>query len=101
MRTVGKTLDRDRLLEDAREMLAGTHDIEQVLLFIRSGGFGMLDSIKAIMVLSGVSLGEAKRLVHTSPVWADRRAEHDALHRALDAVAQADADHRADRDPID
>jgi hypothetical protein len=86
VRTVGKTIDRDRLLADARDLLDDEHDLEQALRFLRAGGFGMLDSIKAIMELTGVPLGEAKRLVHTSAAWADQRAEHDALHRALAEV---------------
>jgi hypothetical protein len=92
-------LDRERLLADARELLDDEHDVEQVLRFLRAGGFGMTDSIKATMALIGAPLGEAKRLVHTSAAWADRRAEHDAFHSALVEAADDPARRRdaADR----
>jgi ribosomal protein L7/L12 len=96
VRTVGKTIDRDRLLADARELLDDEHDIEQVLRFLRAAGFGMIDSIKATMALTGVPLGEAKRLVHTSAAWADRRAEHDALHRAVAEAVENESGRDAD-----
>jgi hypothetical protein len=41
----------------------------------------------------GMSLGEAKRVVHLSPAWADRREQDDPLHEALSRRVAA-AQHR-------
>jgi hypothetical protein len=75
--------DTDRLLIDIENRFDEGNSIEEVLRYLRSNGFSVLDSIKVTMRLTGVSLAEAKQVVHTSEAWSDRRAMHDAFHRGL------------------
>ncbi len=40
----------------------------------------MIQSIKIVRELQGISLEDAKEVVHSSNAWADLRASHDRLH---------------------
>lgn len=60
--------------------------LEEVLQFLRERDYYMIPSIKAVRYLYGVSLREAKQLVHTSQTWSDERPNLDAFH---DSVEQA------------
>jgi ribosomal protein L7/L12 len=55
-------------------------DWERVLAQLRAEGFSPVESIKITRAVLRVSLGEAKRLVHMSRAWADRRADFEQLH---------------------
>lgn len=72
-----------RLLIDIENRFDEGNSIADVLRSLRSNGFSVLDAIKVMMRLTGVSLAEAKQVVHTSEVWSDRRAMHDAFHHGL------------------
>lgn len=57
---------------------------DTVLEELRKEGFSQAESIKATVERLGVPLGEAKRIVHLSEVWADVRPANDRLHQSLD-----------------
>ncbi|MEV6243912.1 hypothetical protein [Lentzea sp. NPDC051838] len=52
-------------------------DLDEMLADLRQRGLSKIASINALRE-AGFGLGEAKRIVHESPVWADRRAGDDA-----------------------
>jgi ribosomal protein L7/L12 len=78
----------ERVLAEARLRYAGGEGLDATIMFMRSEGFWIIPCIKAVRTLLGVSLGEAKDLVHLSPAFADLREAHDAFHemaaRSLD-----------------
>jgi hypothetical protein len=65
-------------------------DIEDAITFLRLHGSSIIDTIKFLKAERSLSLDEAKRRVHTSPAWADLRADHDRLHDVIEAAAQDD-----------
>ncbi|QQS24209.1 MAG: hypothetical protein IPM43_12450 [Actinomycetota bacterium] len=71
--TNSSTIDRD--------------DWNAVLSQLRADGFSPVDSIKVTRAVLHVSLGEAKAIVHDSPVWADARSAFDDVHDAAEAAA--------------
>lgn len=87
--------NRDILLVRAEGLLAEGHEMQEVLRFVPANGCTIVESIKATMQLTGVSLGNAKQLVHTSEDWNDLRASHDAFHHALIEHVEA-----IDREPV-
>ncbi|PWK81112.1 hypothetical protein C8D88_11921 [Lentzea atacamensis] len=46
---------------------------------LRQRGLRKIDCIRVVQAAIGLSHGEAKRLVHHSPVWADRREADEAV----------------------
>lgn len=59
-----------------------------VLQRLRADGFSPVESIKVTRAVLGVDLGEAKSIVHLSPVWTDALASFDAVHDVAEAVAR-------------
>jgi hypothetical protein len=47
--------------------------VEDVLGRLRAEGFAPLDAVGALRAVSGMSLGEADRVVIESETWADQR----------------------------
>lgn len=73
----------------ASELLRDFGVWDTVLEQLRAEGFSQSQSIKATVERLGVSLAEAKRVVHLSGAWADVRAENDRFHQALDETASS------------
>ena len=73
----------------AGDLLTDLHLWDTVLEQLREEGFSQAQSIKATVERLGVSLAEAKRIVHASAAWADVRSENDSFHQALDEAATA------------
>lgn len=59
---------------------AGPND---VITYLHSEGINMIDSMKALRELYGLSLGEAKSLVTAHPAWDDEVSNADVLHKEL------------------
>ncbi|WP_410596618.1 hypothetical protein [Amycolatopsis sp. lyj-23] len=74
----------ERLVAEARTALAAGSGLDEVLARLRRDGFSPVDSIRAVRVLTGASLAEAKETVHVSPAWADVREPTDEFHRQLE-----------------
>jgi hypothetical protein len=68
-------------------MLAGGRSMEEILDLLRHRGLTKLDCVLVVHGATGASMGQAKRVVHNSPTWADRREQdeqtEDAFLRAL------------------
>jgi hypothetical protein len=64
-------------------------DVEVLLGWLRTQSCSVVESIRVLMLCQGLSLAEAKRRVHTSAAWSDRRAEHDKFHEELEQMARA------------
>jgi hypothetical protein len=73
---------RDEFVELARARLAAGSPYDDVLDWLRQSGLEKFDSI-LIIEETGMPYGEAKLLVHDSPVWADRRESDDRLEEQL------------------
>jgi hypothetical protein len=57
--------------------------LEASIDYMRRSGFSPIDCIRAVMVLCGMPLAEAKEIVHNSDCWADMRPAHEQLQRNL------------------
>jgi ribosomal protein L7/L12 len=69
--------------DNAARIWAETNDYDSVVRHLRDKGYGKLDSIKAIREICGVTLGESKRKVELSEVWADTLDGSNQLHDAF------------------
>jgi hypothetical protein len=77
-------------MSDPRSTSASVIDQERwnaVLGQLRSDGFSPAESIKITRAVLHVSLGDAKRIVHQSPAWADVRGHFEHVHDAVEAAA--------------
>jgi ribosomal protein L7/L12 len=72
-----------RVIDAARTAFAKTGRISDAIAVLRESGCSPIESIKAVMDISGVDLKTAKSIVHYSTAYADQRAEHEAFHQAL------------------
>ena len=80
MRTMpARSIDPELEAEIAR-MLHEGDDQSRVVHVMRLRGLDKVESMKMLRDHAGISLAEAKRQVHLSPAWSDRRASDDALH---------------------
>jgi len=79
----------EAVLETAGRMLSDGYAVENILALLREHGLSKTASIKALMDLQGLTLAEAKRVVHLSPTWQDVYKRDEALHDVLaEAVEQ-------------
>jgi ribosomal protein L7/L12 len=58
-------------------------DLAEAIAFLRGEGFSKVGSIGVLAEHRGVSLSEAKVLVHTSEAWIDVRERDDRFHDEL------------------
>ncbi len=63
----------DQFVELARTRLAAGATHDELLGELRRDGLEKIDCIRVVHAAAGASFGDAKLLVHHSPVWADRR----------------------------
>lgn len=72
----------------AGDLLIDLHLWDFVLEALRKEGFSQTESIKATVERLGVSLEEAKKIVHLSEAWADVCSVNDSFHKGLDFEAR-------------
>ena len=66
---------------------ADGHTRDQALQVLRDGGANPMQCIVALAKIEQVGLGQAKKLLHESPAWADVLRENDeALIAELEAI---------------
>lgn len=83
--------ERPSATNSARTMLNAGENYDVVLAFLRTEGVNKLDSIKVLCEAVGLSLLDAKRLVHNSDVWKDSFKRDEKFHASLlKAVADSD-----------
>lgn len=58
---------------------------DEILVGLRAEGFSKADCIRATVEVLRLPLADAKRLVHESRAWADRRELDDHFHEVLEA----------------
>jgi hypothetical protein len=68
---------------------------DAILENLRAEGFSKIDCIRATVEVLRLPLADAKRLVHESRAWADRREQDDQWHDAL--IADSRPRRPADR----
>ena len=64
-----KLPEQTALAQQAETLLNTGVDQETVLRFLRDGGLGKLDSMRALANATGMSLIEAKNVVQSSQAW--------------------------------
>jgi hypothetical protein len=63
----------------------------EILASLRAEGFSKVDCIRATVEILRLPLVDAKRIVHESQAWADRRETDDQFHDVLDATFRTEA----------
>ena len=89
MRVDFKTEEQVAIASDAKKLVNSGASHEIVLGFLRERGFDKLDSIKALISATGMSLKDAKNIVHQSRAWQDTFAKDEAFHASLLNAVQA------------
>jgi hypothetical protein len=64
-------------------IVAGNGAEEELVACLRAEGCDKIGSIVVLREVLNIDLGEAKRLVHCSPTWADVRQWDDEFHDQL------------------
>ena len=57
---------------------------DEILVRLRAEGFSKVDCIRATVEILRLPPNDAKRLVHESRAWADRRELDDEFHEVLE-----------------
>ena len=83
----------------ARKCQRQGDDPEQILAALRDRSATIIECMKVMIDVMGLSLREAKRLVHFSNAWADLREAHEAVHQlATEALLEASSEMAAGED---
>lgn len=64
---------------------------DEILVRLRAEGFSKVDCIRATVEILRLSPTDAKRLVHESRAWADRRGLDDEFHEVLELEFRTEA----------
>ena len=64
---------------------------DEILETLRAEGFSKVDCIRATVEILRLPLADAKRIVHDSRAWADRRKNDEQFHDVLEAEFRAEA----------
>lgn len=73
------SVDVESLLSKYQKEPSQDQSMEGLLSFLREQGCSKIDSIKALRIFKDMSLEDAKRTVHLSETWADRRESDEAF----------------------
>jgi hypothetical protein len=76
-------MKREEWIVECKRRHENGEGMESLIRFLRDSGCPKVDSITILASACGIRLGEAKKAVHYSPVWADVRASHDKFHENL------------------
>ena len=69
-----------------RKQVQAGLSLEDTVKTLRESGLSITESMKALMELFGMSLGEAKRVTAEHPAWADVFKAVEPLHDELEAI---------------
>jgi hypothetical protein len=81
----------DQVTERATTMWNNGARWDEILGSLRAEGFSKLDCIRATVDILRLPLADAKRVVHESRAWADRRETDDQFHDVLEATFRTEA----------
>jgi hypothetical protein len=76
------------IIDEMESLVKSGAGQQQVITAMRAAGLHIGYCIKLFAQLYGVSLGEAKMVVHYSDAWASMRGEYDAFHEAAFEAAK-------------
>jgi hypothetical protein len=65
--------------------------LEGVVADLKNEGFSRVDSIRAVVEITGASLGDAKLIVGQSQAWEAVRQETEDFHVALEAELRSES----------
>jgi hypothetical protein len=64
---------------------------DEILEALRNEAFSKVDCIRATVEILRLPLADAKRIVHQSRAWVDRRERDDEFHHTLEVAFRAEA----------
>jgi hypothetical protein len=79
--------DLTQYLALGRRLKAEGATTEKLLQAFRSSGVDIIGCMRLLTEINGLSLAEAKKVVHFSEAWADLREEHERFHERLEKAA--------------
>jgi hypothetical protein len=79
-------MHQDFIIECRRRHDAG-NSIEDLIKYLRDEGCSKIDSMSILISGCGIGLGEAKRVIHFSPTWSDRKETDDAFHATVEEAS--------------
>jgi hypothetical protein len=71
------------LMTKGRELRAAGRSRDEVLGFLRTSGASKIDSIRVLVELEQMTLGAAKQVVDSSPVWEDLKTRDSEVREDL------------------
>lgn len=77
----------EKIIEKYRKRIRSDWTIEEVINGLHSEGLTITDSMKALRILYGINLGEAKTLVTAHPIWSSVVRANEPFHDALERYA--------------
>ena len=78
----------EEVVNNCRMIVRNSGSVEAAIKQLREFGFSKIDTIKTLMMSEGLSLGDAKRIVHLSETWSDRVASDDQFVDGLETTAR-------------
>jgi hypothetical protein len=70
---------------------------EAMVQYLRDNGLSQIDSIRVLIKVYGLRLGEAKELVHFSKAWQEERAATEQFWDELEGQLPEILDYKIDR----
>ena len=64
---------------------------DEILGTLRDEGYSKVECIRATVEILRLPLADAKRVVHDSRAWADRREDDDRFHEVMETEFRAEA----------
>jgi len=87
----------DQIRKNLTAMAARGEGVDAMIARMKQDGLPKVQSIRLLSDVAHIRLGEAKKKVHFSPVWEDRRESDDAFHEtALRAFRAAEPSSEAE-----
>jgi ribosomal protein L7/L12 len=77
----------EKTIVELRAKLAASSP-SKIVAGLRLAGLDKIDSMKFLRDFAGISLHDAKNIVHLSPAWADRYDSDEAFHVAAEEAAK-------------
>ncbi len=81
-------IDRTDIARQAEELRSGGATDEDILRYLRKAGLTILECIQVLRATTGMSLSDAKHIVHFSDTWSDHRSDHDRFQELLGDVVE-------------
>jgi len=78
-----KAAEHDTIASETARLFSLGVDNDLILGFLREKGFNKIASIKTLVKATGISLGNAKEIVHHSRVWQDLYERDEEFHEQL------------------